>query len=245
LFLTVQEAAAVSVYNKKANLDEPPLRLLQGDATLLADPHGIAVDTKRELLFVTNFGNQASHSKDARQGGFGFGISNKANWPMQRESAVPGSGTFTGASITVYSRDAQGNTSPIRVIKGPHTTLNWPTGLTIDTERGDLYVANDTGDSILVFDVTANGDAAPKRVIKGPKSMVKSPTGVFFDAKHDELWVTNFGNHTATVYNATASGDVKPLRMIRSAPLDVATPNIGNAYAPAYDSKRDQILVPN
>jgi hypothetical protein len=96
-----------------------------------------------------------------------------------------------------------------------------------------------------VFKEDAEGDTAPVRVIKGPKSMIKSPTGVFYDYKHQELWVSNFGNHTATVYPANASGDVAPLRMIRSAPLDVATPNIGNAYAPAYDSKRDQILVPD
>ena len=246
LFLTVQEAAAVSVYKKKASLDEAPLRLLQGNATQLADPHGIAIDSKRDLMFVANFGNQSEHNKSARRAGeFGFGVSNKSNWPMQRESAVPGSGKFTGASITVYPRDVNGDVAPIRVIKGPRAQLNWPTGLAVDPERGELYVANDTGDSILVFDVNAEGDAAPKRVIAGPKSMVKSPTGVFFDPKHDELWVSNFGNHAATVYKATASGDAVPLRVIRSAPVSVPTPNIGNAYAPAYDSKRDQILVPD
>jgi len=106
-------------------------------------------------------------------------------------------------------------------------------------------VANDTGDSILVFDEKANGDAAPSRVIKGPKSLIKSPTGVYVDEVHDELWVSNFGNHSATVYKGDAAGDAAPLRVIRSAPADVATPNIGNAYAPAYDSKREQILVPN
>jgi DNA-binding beta-propeller fold protein YncE len=245
LFLTVQEAAAVSVYTKTAKLDDSPLRLLQGPKTQLADPHGIAVDGSRNLLFVTNFGNAAEHDKSAREGDGGFGASSKANWPMERESAVPGSGKFTGASITIYPRDANGDLAPIRILKGPRTQLNWPTGLAVDPDRGELYVANDTGDSILVFSETAEGDAAPIRTIKGPKSMIKSPTGVFYDYKHRELWVSNFGNHTATVFAADASGDVAPLRMIRSAPLDVATPNIGNAYAPAYDSKRDQILVPD
>src|SRR5262249_27183046 len=107
------------------------------------------------------------------------------------------------------------------------------------------YIANDTGDSILVFDETADGDVAPKRVIKGPKSLVKSPTGVFYDPKHDELWSANFGNHTATAFKATASGDAAPLRVIRSAPVETPTPNLGNAYAPAYDKNRDQILIPN
>jgi len=99
--------------------------------------------------------------------------------------------------------------------------------------------------AVLVFDRMANGNVAPKRVIKGPKSMVKSPTGVFYDWKNDEVWVSNFGNHTATVYSATADGDVAPKRVIRSAPLDSGTPNIGNAFAPSYDSKRDELIVPN
>lgn len=249
LYLTVQEAAAVSVFRKGAAENEAPLRLIQGPKTGMGDPHGIAIDSTRNLLFVTNFGSVAekdSSIAESRGAAADYsGLSRKARWPLARESAVPGSGKFVPPSITVYPKDAQGDVAPIHVIRGPKTQLNWPTALSVDTKRGVLFVANDTGDSILVFDVNANGDAAPARVIKGPKSMVKSPTGVFYDAEHDELWVSNFGNHTATVYKGDASGDAAPLRVIRSAPSDVPTPNIGNAYAPAYDSKRDQILVPN
>ena len=247
LFLTVQEAAAVSVFRKMAADHEQPIRLLQGNRTLLADPHGIAIDPSKDLLFVANFGSVAEHdaSVASKEGDGYFVLSEKANWPLGRESAVPGTGKNLPASITVYPRDAAGDVAPIRVIQGPKTQLNWPTALTVDPKRGEVFVANDTGDSILVFDVTANGDVPPKRVISGPRSMIKSPTGVFYDWEHDELWVSNFGNHTATVYRATASGDAAPLRVVRSAPSNVGTPNIGNAYAPAYDSKRDQILVPN
>ena len=249
LFLTVQEAAAVSVYRKTAKEEEAPIRLLQGNKTQLADPHGIAVDSTKDLLFVSNFGSVSEHDRSAApaegEAREYTSLATKSNWPLARESAVPGTGQFLPASITVYPRNAQGDVAPIRVIQGPKTQLNWPTGLSVDPKRGELYVANDTGDSILVFSITASGDVPPVRVIKGAKSLVKSPTGVFYDGKHDEVWVSNFGNHTATVYKATASGDAAPLRVIRSAPLDTPTPNIGNAYAPAYDSKRDQILVPN
>ncbi len=244
LFLTAQESSAISVFHKMAKDNEPPVRLLQGDKTQLADPHGIAIDSTRKLLFVSNFGNVSTKDKSTSTGG-GFGGSEKPNWPMARESAVPGTGRFTGASITVYPIDAAGDTAPLRMIKGPKAQLSWPTAMAVDPVKGDLYIANDTGDSVLVFNVMDQGDVAPRRVIKGPKSMVKSPTGVYFDAKHNELWVSNFGNHSAAVYPANANGDVAPLRVIRSAPMDVGVPNIGNAYAPAYDSKRDQILVPN
>ena len=247
LFLTVQEASAVSVFQKTAKEDDPPIRLLQGNKTLLADPHGIAIDPTKDLLFVSNFGAVAEHDRSAasEEGQGYYALPSKPNWPLGREATAPGTGKFLPPSITVYPRDAHGDVAPIRVIEGPRTQLNWPTALAVDPRRGEIFVANDTGDSILVFDVEASGDTAPKRVIKGPRSMIKSPTGVFYDWEHDELWVANFGNHTATVYPATASGDVAPLRVVRSAPLNTGTPNIGNAYAPAYDSRRDQILVPN
>jgi hypothetical protein len=75
--------------------------------------------------------------------------------------------------------------------------------------------------------------------------MIANPTGLYVDLVNDELWVANFGNHTATVYRRDASGDTAPLRTIRSAPADAPTPMIGNPHPVAYDTKRDEILVPN
>jgi len=48
--------------------------------------------------------------------------------------------------------------APVQVIQGPKTRLNWPTGLAVDEEAGELYVANDMDDSIAVFDIAATGD---------------------------------------------------------------------------------------
>ena len=123
--------------------------------------------------------------------------------------------------------------------------MNWPSGLAYDPETNELFVANDTGNSVLVFDASADGNVAPLRVLKGPKSLISNPTGVFFDLKNNELWVANFGNHTATVYNSKAVGDTAPLRVIRSAPAKEPSLGIGNPSSPAYDSKRDELLVPN
>ena len=97
----------------------------------------------------------------------------------------------------------------------------------------------------MIFSTSANGDAAPTRVLKGPKTHIKNPTGVFLDLENDELWVANFGNHSATVYKRGASGNVAPLRIIRSGPLDEPALGIGNPHPVAYDSKREEILVPN
>ena len=90
-----------------------------------------------------------------------------------------------------------------------------------------------------------SGNVAPIRVISGPKSGIKNPTGVYLDTVHQELVVANMGNHSATVYPRTAEGDTPPLRTIRSAPAGRKALDIGNPGAVAYDTKRDQILVPN
>jgi DNA-binding beta-propeller fold protein YncE len=86
---------------------------------------------------------------------------------------------------------------------------------------------------------------APYRVIKGAKTHLSFPTGVFVDDKNKELWATNLGNSSATVYPLTATGDVTPLRIIRGADENKQSLKFGKTQALAYDSKRDEILVPN
>ena len=240
MFLTLQHDSAMVVFKKYAVKDEAPLRLLQGDKTGLADPHGIALDSRNGWVFVSNHG--AVSSRNPLPAGE---QPEKANWPLERSQAVPGSGRSAPPSIIVHDMNAKGDTAPLRVIQGPKTEFNWPTGLAIDEERGELYVANDMGNAILVFNVTDSGDVAPKRKIQGPKTSLASPTGVWVDKKNNEVWAANFMNHSATVYPLNASGDVAPLRMIRSGPLDEPALGIGNPHPVAYDSKREQILVPN
>jgi DNA-binding beta-propeller fold protein YncE len=238
MYLVIQRDNAVVVYPKSAKDDDAPVRLLQGDRTMLADPHDIALDLKNRLMYITNYGATSTTTAGARP-------PRKANWPLSGPWVVPGSGRFLEPSITVHSMDASGDTPPVRMIRGPKTRFNWATGLSLDTERNELYVANDNGDEVLVFDAAANGDVAPKRIISGPKSLVKNPMGVHVDTRNDELWVTNFGNHTATVYPRDASGDAPPKRIIRSSPLGVRALMTGNPHPVAYDSKRQEILVPN
>ena len=230
LYLTVQHNNEVIVYRKMAEGRESPLRELLGNATGLEDPHGVALDAKDDLLFVTNHGSVSYRGEESSRG---------------RRSFQKGSGKLNPPSITVYPRDANGNVAPLRTISGPKTGLNWPMQIAVDEERGELYVANDMDHSIVVFKTTDQGDVAPTRIIKGPKTNVKNPTGVALDLKNKELWVANMGNHAATVFPLAANGNVPPLRTIRGGPSDELSLMIGNPGAVGYDSKRDQILVPN
>ena len=219
-FLSVQYPPQVAVYRKEASGNEKPRRLIQGESTRLSDAHGIAVDTKNKLLFVNNWGNISDYR-------------------------IPGSGRFEAPSITVYPLSADGDAQPIRVLQGPATGLNWPGAMAVDPDRGELYVANDMGQAIIVFRETDNGDAQPVRALKGSNTGLSYPTGVFVDTKNKELWAANLGNSSATVYPLGASGDTRPLRTIRSAPKGKVSLRFGKTQAVAYDSRREEILVPN
>jgi DNA-binding beta-propeller fold protein YncE len=238
LFFTIQDDHAVVVFKKTAKDDDPAVRTLQGPRTLLADPHGIALDPKTGLIYVSNWGSN-NRRVTPPEG------PEKPNWPIGRDHNIPSSGKFDAPSITVYPKGAKGDTQPLRVIQGPKTDFNWPTALAVHPERGELFVANDTGDSVAVFRTDANGDVAPIRVLKGPQTLIRNPTGVALDLKNNELWVANFGSHAATVFKVDASGNAAPLRVIRTGPLDAPAPMLGNPHTIAFDTKRGELLVGN
>jgi 6-phosphogluconolactonase (cycloisomerase 2 family) len=222
LYITREYPGEVVVYRKEASETEKPLRMLQGINTGLEAPHGLAVDVKNQFLYVNN-------------------------WGMSDQVALAGTGRFNPPSIKAYALDANGDTPPVRVIQGDKTQLNWPGAMALDSATGELYVANDVDHSILVFSGIAyiNGNVPPTRVIKGDRTRLQNPTGLFLDTMHQELWVSNLGNSSATVYPLKANGDVAPLRTIRSAPRDHRSLIFGRTAAVAYDTNREELLVPN
>jgi len=244
MFLSIQDDHAIVVYNKFAKDEDSPLRIIQGRSTMMADPHGIALDTIKKEVFVSNWGTN-NDRPPLSEGGGGDARHERADFPVGRARAFPGSGKIAPPSITVYPQNARGDVAPLRVIQGPKTQMDWPTALAVHPERGEIFVANDTGDSVIVFKTDAHGDVAPIRVIKGPLTMVKNPTGIAIDFKNQELWVANFGSHAATVFDLDATGNVAPKRVIRSGPLSAPSPKLSNAHTVAYDSKRQEILVAN
>jgi 6-phosphogluconolactonase (cycloisomerase 2 family) len=220
VFITIQYPPKVVVYHKQASGDDKPIRILEGPRTGLADAHGLAIDVKTRLMFV-------------------------GNWTAVSDYKSAGTGTFQQPSIRVFPLDANGDVAPLRVIQGPKTRLNWAAAMAIDPGAGMLYVANDVGHEILVFRETDNGDVAPTRTLKGPKTGISNPTGVALDLTNREIWVSNLGTSSASAFPLSANGDVSPIRTIRSAPLGRKSVKFGKPQAVAYDSKRQEYLVPN
>jgi len=221
ILLSVNNPPQVAVYRKTASGEEKPLRVLRGERTRLADAHGIAIDPRNKLLFVNNWGS------------------------FTTETMTSG-GRSDSASITIYAMDAQGDTAPLRMIQGPKTQLEWPGTMAFDPNTGDLYVANDNGQSVLVFHARSdNGDVAPARVLTGNRTGLSYPVGLTIDTRNKELWAVNLGNSSVTVYPLDANGNVPPVRKIRSAPSNKVSLRFGKTSTVAYDSRREQILVPN
>ena len=242
IVVSVQTPNMIVWYKRDAKGLQPPVRVVRGTSTTMADPHGVAIDDANDEVFVANHGNwrptelitsyTAYDSRESRQ---------EAN-PEKRLSEEA-RGRFRLGSVTVFSTGASGDVPPKRTIAGPLTQLDWPMGIAIDTAHDEIVVASNGNDAILFFRRTAEGNVQPTRVIRGPRSGIKSPMGVVVQG--DELWVANFGEHTALVFPRTAAGNVAPSRVLRNAPRGTPTTGIGNPYAVAYDSKRKQLLVPN
>ncbi len=227
------QAFGVVIYRREAEQLEAPLRSLIGPNTGLADPHGIKLDDVNDEILVANHGNWNAHSREWR----------RADSDTAQLKASGGS--FELPSITIYPITANGDVRPVRTIQGPQTQLNWPMQIDVDTVHDEIAVANNGDNSILIFRRTGNGDVAPVRIIRGQSTGLKLPVGVAIDTENDELWVANFGDHTALVFDRGASGNVAPKRIIRNAPAGTPTCGFGNPMAVAYDSKREEILVPN
>ena len=250
LMITIEGINKVAVYRRLADGDEEPIRIIQGPNTELADPHGILVDAEENEIFVANHGNWHREETGAHAGTLFWGTRTRGSGRGSAfgggRSLGPSTGKFLLSSITVYSRTAEGDVTPVRTIQGPKTMLNWPNGIHLDRGSGQIVVANSGNDSVLFFDRNAHGDIAPVRVLKGPNTGLDGVSGVFIDTKRNDLWVTNWDNHTATVYPRTADGDVAPLRTIRGAPANapLAT-GFGNPGHIVFDPKRKEILVPN
>jgi len=95
LYMTIQSDNQIAVYRKQASGAEKPQRLIEGSNTHLEDPHGIALDFRNKVIFVSNFGNVDRRA----EGGSGR------------------YGRFDPPSITVYPMEASGNIKPLRIIE--------------------------------------------------------------------------------------------------------------------------------
>jgi len=233
--VSVEMHNGIVFYRLNADGVDAPLRSMQGPDTGLADPHGIAWDETHNEIAVANHGNFRGLAKNT-----GSGCT--PSIALSDDAEV---GQYLPPSITVYSANAKGDQKPSRTIQGSKTQLDWPMGLAMDPVHNEIAIVNNGDNSVLFYRRTDTGDVAPVRAIRGPRTRINRPMGLAIDTKHDEVWVANFADHTALAFNRSDNGDQTPKRIIRNAPAGTPSAGFGNPMAMAYDSKREEILVPN
>jgi len=233
IVVTVQQSNALNFYKRAATGTTAPLRTIRGLATELEDPHGVFFDEVHGEIVTANHGNWTQIRPYSPYD------------PQTTEVGEYKSGAFHPSAITFHAADATGDVPPLRTIEGDLSGLNWPMGIDVDLVRDEIAVANYGDSSVRIFRRGDKGNVQPVRVVRGALTQIVGPVSVAIDVKNDELWVANYGDHTAVVFPRTASGNVRPKRVIRNAPKDTPTCGFTNASAAAYDSKRDEILVPN
>ena len=233
--VTVEVQNTIVFYRRQVKGVEAPVRIVRGRETGLADPHGIYWDESHNEIGVANHGNFRGVVKNT-----GGGCS--PSFVVEDEAEA---GESRPPSIRIFAANAKNDAKPLRVIQGSRTGLDWPMGIAYDAQHDTIVAANNGDSSVLIFGRNNDGDAAPLRVIRGDRTGINHPMGVAVDPQKGEIWVSNWGDHSALAFESGARGNVAPKRIIRSAPAGTPAPGFGNPMALAYDSKRDQLLVPN
>jgi hypothetical protein len=115
-------------------------------------------------------------------------------------------------SILVFPRTASGDVRPTRKIGGPKTHIDNIFGLTVDSVRNLIIVANrietggrDSTDGILMFNRTDNGDVAPRAMIAGPHTGIIKIRQIVADEARGQIFVTAKNN-----YEFYHTDDIRP-----------------------------------
>ncbi|MDE2485307.1 MAG: hypothetical protein KGL32_08720, partial [candidate division NC10 bacterium] len=243
LFVTNCGTNSVLVFTRTASGNTAPLRTLQGAATGLSCPHGLAVDQVNNELLVENANSITVYPRTASGNTAplrtlvptGLNIGNLFVDPVNNELVVT---DFVGPSVAVFTRTASGNTAPLRTLQGAATGLGSPQAVVVDPVNNELLVVNTN--SITVYPRTASGNTAPLRTLQGAATGLNSPSALFVDLVNNELVVSNSANplglspvrSSIRVYARTADGNTAPLRVLRSpelvGPLGLAVDTVDN-----------------
>ena len=187
-----EDSGTVTVYAAGSSGNIAPIATISGAATGLAYPAGIALDSSGNIYVANELTGNTSSSLE--------------DYP----------------SITVYPAGSKGNASPIAVIAGDNTGLDYPQGIALDS-GGNLYAkgyVEYVGDTINAYPAGSNGNVSPAATIVGADTGLDGPDGIALDSGGN-LYVSNgyggpVGGGSVTIYPAGSNGDAVPIATITS-----------------------------
>ena len=207
-------AQAILTFRGSADGQAPPIRVIQGPKTMLAYPNAAEVDVVNDELLVPDGGNilvypvtsngNVAPNRIIRSGdnlgwrlSRGIGVDTVHN-VIAVDGTLPGQG---GARDTIFivNRLAEGETKPLREIRGPKTGIKairqlmvHPNGWIVITQITSGSIPEPEGTFVGVWSIFDNGDVPPRWKIEGkPSNVMKKPRGVALNPKHKEVIVSD------------------------------------------------------
>ena len=190
VYVASQSGYAILRFAPGASGNVAPERILTGPHTGLAEVTGLTFDAGGNLYAANYAGNSVTrHAHLAAGDTAPLATLQGAGTQLDLPSAIAltaGGGVIvtndgqSGApSVTEYAPGATGNAAPVRAVRGSHTGLEDPYGLTL-APGGDAAVSNIRPNQITVYGRGAAGDAAPSTTIAGPDTRLNGPRDVLF-----------------------------------------------------------------
>ena len=246
---------SILIYRRTDSGDVAPVRVIHGSKTGLSRPMGVAFDTKNDELWVTNSHDHSSLVFSRTASGnaaplrvlrgastespvVGFGNPGALAYDSKRsEIIVPN--CVSDPSIMIFSKMADGDTGPIRVIEGQRTKLSRTMhGIVYDAIHDEIIVPVNMAGAVLVFRGDAKGEEPPLRTIQGPHTQILHDETLALDPVNDEILVGETSGKQILVFPRMANGDVMPLRIIRGSKTGLTT-----IRGLAVDTKRNLIIA--
>jgi hypothetical protein len=251
----------IAAFARLAKENEPPVRTLEGQKTLLSRTmHGFSYDPIHDEIVVnsplvqtilTFRGSAKGEEPPIRmiQGpktkilGMGYAaLSTVTADPAHDEIFLPvGSGGYQGPGtggpngVLVFNRTDNGDVAPKRTLTGPDTQIRAATPQVAVDPVHNLLVVKSNG--LLIFDRNADGNTKPLRVIRGPK------TGGFGGGQMaiypEKGWILTNTEDNWGIWSINDDGDVAPRWNIPVKALSGGTQNSGIAIIP----KAKEIMI--
>ena len=216
IVLPNQFAQAILTFRGSASGEEPPIRVIQGSNTQLQENDRLAVDPVHNEIFVPEQDRVLVFPRDANGNVapirviYGpdtqLGATKVAVDPVNDLLIVAGSYGGRGAHLLIFNRTADGNTKPLRVIRGPKTMLTNPKGPRVYSPGGWILVAEDGEEEpdvsfVGVWSIQDEGDVPPRWTIGGPHGTLVKPRGVALDPRNQAVIVSDKGLNAVLTYH--------------------------------------------
>jgi hypothetical protein len=222
IYVTNPFAQAVLTFSGDSSGDKPPIRIIQGPQTGLGGIDTLEIDDVNDEFFVPD-GNNVRVFPIAANGDVAplrvVRGGDSVGWEPGSGIAVDPihnllitDGTITGKddyvnphpggrdSIFIMSRTANGDTKPLRTIRGKDTGIMgirqmqaWPKGgWIIISQITDGGIAIPENTFVGVWSIYDSGNVPPRWRIDGkPNNIMLKPRGVTLNPKHKELIVSD------------------------------------------------------